>query len=155
GGGAANDSSVGTGNSHSDDSESRNGRGTSLDEEEKATSGPGKWQTTDVDKQGFRNLTQIIAIRLRTLGEEGRLWGSDGKDFEGTVQDVTQTWTSLSTAETQGLQENGLISVEREYGEKRVIRQMYLEGGDDWKTNGKSWYWQPVVPNTVFEFKEP
>ncbi|MGD8177454.1 hypothetical protein, partial [Marinimicrobium sp. ARAG 43.8] len=34
GGGAANDSSVGTGNSHSDDSESRNGRGTSLDEEE-------------------------------------------------------------------------------------------------------------------------
>ena len=96
----------------------------------------------------------MLAKRTETIGDEGRLWGSDGKDFEGTVQDVTQTWTALTTSEMQDLTEQGLVSVTRTYGETRVIPQTYLEGFDAWNVNGKSWYWQPAVRREEFEFVE-
>ena len=116
-----------------------------------AESGPGKWVTTDLDKKGARNFFQIILNRTETIGDKGRLWGSDGKDFKGTVQDVTQEWRALSTSEVENLRKNGYISVDKTYGETRVIRQTFLKGRDPWQQSGKSWYWQPVVRNEEFE----
>lgn len=117
--------------------------------------GPGKWLTTDVNKRGIRNLLQILAIRTKTIGDTGRMMGSDGGDGEGTVRDVTQTWTELTASEAQGLSESGLTSTTRNYGETRVITQMFLEDPDAWSENGKSWYWQPEVPREDFDFIEP
>jgi len=123
-------------------------------QEEQPTSGPGKWVTVDVDKRGVRNLFQIIAKRTETMGDEGRVWGSDGKDFEGTVQDVTQEWQALSTSEVENLRANGFISVDRTFGETRVIKQIFLEGPDPWQQSGKSWYWQPTLRNQEFELQQ-
>jgi RHS repeat-associated protein len=109
------------------------------------SSDPGKWLITGVNKRGIRNIFQMLAKRTETISEKGRLWGSDGKDFEGTIQDVTQTWAALTTNETQALAEQGLVSVARTYGDTRVITQTYLESHDAWNINGKSWYWQPIV----------
>ena len=92
--------------------------------------------------------------RTETIGDEGHLWGSDGKDFEGTMQDVTQTWTALTTSETQALSEQGLVSVTKTYGDTRIITQTYLGGPDAWNLNGKSWYWQPVDRREEFQFVE-
>ncbi|MFC4241414.1 DUF2345 domain-containing protein, partial [Marinobacter oulmenensis] len=121
-------------------------------QKEQKTAGPGKWVTTDVNKRGIRNFFQMLVKRTETIGDEGRLWGSDGKDFEGTVQDVTQTWTALSASETRALTEQGLVSVTHTYGDTRVITQTYLEGPDDWHRSGKSWHWQPAVRREEFEF---
>lgn len=45
-------------------------------------------------------------------------------------------------------------SVERRYGELRQIKQRYLEGDDNWQQGGKSWHWQPVTPDTAYEYKD-
>ena len=117
------------------------------------TEGPGKWVTTDVDKVGGRNLLQMIVNRTESLGDEGRVFGSHGKDFKNTVQDVTQKWRALSTSVVENLRTNGYISVDRTYGETRIIRQTFIEGPDSWQQSGKSWTWQPAVRNEEFELQ--
>jgi hypothetical protein len=117
------------------------------------TEGPGKWVNTGVDKVGGRNLLQMIVNRTESLGDAGRVFGSDGKDFKITVQDVTQKWRALSTSVVENLMTNGYISVDRTYGETRVIRQTFIEGPDPWQQSGKSWTWQPAVRNEEFELQ--
>src|SRR5690554_6711680 len=124
-------------------------------EKKPKTAGPGKWLTTNINKRGIRNFFQMLAIRTKTISDQGRWWGSDGADYEGTVRDVTQTWSELTVIEMQGLSESGLTSITRNYGETRVITQMFLEGSDAWSQNGKSWYWQPAVLREDFDFLEP
>ena len=113
--------------------------------------GIGKWLTTDVDVQEGRTLAQLFVNRTKSLGDEGRLFGSEPKDFENTVRDVTQEWVPLTTDETNNLNSNGFVSVRRTYGETRVIRQTYYEGNDSWAPKGKSYHWQPVVGREEYE----
>ena len=109
--------------------------------------GAGKWVTQEVDYHGGRNVGQMFLNRLTSMGDTGRVFGSDGKDYERTKRTMIQAWQPLGEEE-QHLAETSAI---RQYGEQRRIEQTYLEGNDSWQVSGKSWYWQPPTADTVYE----
>ncbi|MCY1560824.1 hypothetical protein D9M68_980090 [compost metagenome] len=88
--------------------------------------------------------------RLASLGDEGRLFGSEGKDYENTKRTLRQKWVALAIDE----EHLAAKSAKHRYGETREIEQTYLEGPDSWQVGGKSWHWQPVTANTVYEAAE-
>ncbi|MGD8177455.1 hypothetical protein, partial [Marinimicrobium sp. ARAG 43.8] len=99
GGGAANDSSVGTGNSHSDDSESRNGRGTSLDEENVQKRDNNK----ETDTSKLRNFGESLwdnITDLRLNANAGAAFGGLGanlsasREIDGDNPSVRAAWAS-------------------------------------------------------------
>jgi|GEM_PF-748567 len=112
--------------------------------------GPGKWKTVNIKKHVGTNTAAMLANRFTSMGDEGRLFGSDGKDFANTVQTVVQQWVPLDAHDAHMKHS----SVSRTYGVTREINQMYLEGGDNWQISGKSWHWSPPVANVVYESKE-
>ncbi|WP_280283853.1 type VI secretion system tip protein VgrG, partial [Pseudomonas sp. BN415] len=112
--------------------------------------GPGKWITQAIDYHGVRNTGQMFLNRLASLGDEGRLFGSEGKDYEHTKRTLRQKWVALAIDE----EHLAAKSAKHRYGETREIEQTYLEGPDSWQVGGKSWHWQPVTANTVYEAAE-
>ncbi len=116
-----------------------------------AQSGPGKWVTQEIDYDGINNSLKMLMNRLGSLGDEGRVFGSDGKDYQNTTRNVIQVWQALDENE-QHLAEG---SATHDYGKQRTITQHFLEGTDNWHISGKSWHWQPVTANTVYERKDP
>ncbi|MBT8765646.1 type VI secretion system Vgr family protein [Metapseudomonas boanensis] len=121
------------------------------DEPGPTQSGPGKWVTQEVDYHGTRNAGQMFLNRLTSMGDEGRVFGSEGKDYENTKRALIQAWEPLTVDE----QHLAASSAAHRYGELRQIEQIYLEGPDSWHVSGKSCYWQPVTADTVYETKEP
>jgi len=118
---------------------------------EQKDEGPGHWVTVDNDYHGLKN-TAIMAInRLTSMGDEGRVFGSDGKDFMNTKRDKIQEWQPLSSDVSD---EIGQQSAVHRYGEKRKVTQTFLEGDDAWNVAGRSWHWQPVTADDVFEGKK-
>lgn len=111
--------------------------------------GPGKWVTQETDYHGLQNTGQMFLNRLNSLGDEGRLFGSEGKDYENTKRTLIQQWMPL-TADEEHLRERSAI---HPYGEIRRIEQTFLEGDDNWQVSGKSWHWQPVTASTAYEFQ--
>ncbi|MGD8177448.1 hypothetical protein, partial [Marinimicrobium sp. ARAG 43.8] len=91
GGGAANDSSVGTGNSHSDDSESRNGRGMSLDERERG------FAITDAERKLLADgkIQEFWESRL-AAGDPVAKAGLDSLDPDGGIVDYLFGGTSIN-----------------------------------------------------------
>lgn len=114
------------------------------------TVGPGKWTFFSIDYDGVKNTAVIFANRLGSLGDEGRLFGSDGKDFSSTTRVFIQQWVPLNDYEGHHADD----SVRHRYGELRHTKQRYLEGEDKWQISGKSWHWQPVTPDVDYEYKE-
>ncbi|MDR2870990.1 MAG: PAAR domain-containing protein [Xanthomonadaceae bacterium] len=113
------------------------------------TSGPGKWVTQYIDFHGIRNTGILVINRFISMGDEGRAFGSDSKDLQHTKRTLTQAWHPLDEDE----QHLAARSTVRRYGEERQIIQTYLEGLDSWQVSGKSWHWQPVTADTVYEYK--
>ncbi|WP_162922989.1 MULTISPECIES: type VI secretion system Vgr family protein [Burkholderia] len=113
-------------------------------------SGPGRWVTTDNDYHGIKNTGVMFINRLTSMGDEGRLFGSDGKDYMNTTRDKIQQWKPLPADADPWLKENSAVHT---YGETRKIKQRYLEGADAWAIGGKSWHWQPGVADEVHEIK--
>ena len=112
--------------------------------------GPGKWKTISVKKHTGINTIAILANRMTSMGDEGRVFGSDGKDLQNTMQTVTQQWVPLNDHDAH--MKHG--SVSRAYGTTREIDQRYLEGDDHWQVSGKSWHWSPPVASEVYEQME-
>jgi type VI secretion system secreted protein VgrG len=113
--------------------------------------GPGQWITVEHDYHGLKN-TAIMAInRLTSMGDEGRLFGSEGKDFMNTKRDKIQEWHPLPSDAPEFVMEK---SASHRYGEKRKITQTFLEGDDSWATGGKSWHWQPIIADDILEEKK-
>lgn len=112
--------------------------------------GPGKWRTIDIDYDGLKNTFAILQNRLGSLGDEGRLFGSEGKDYDNTLRIVTQQWVPLDSHDDHLASR----SVIHRYGEIRGITQRYFEGEDKWQISGKSWHWQPVLPFEAYEHRE-
>lgn len=112
--------------------------------------GPGKWEKVSIDYDGVKNTAILAANRLASMGDEGRMFLSDGKDLANTTRVMTQRWVRLDSRDDQLTHR----SVERRYGELRQIKQRYLEGDDNWQQGGKSWHWQPVTPDTAYEYKD-
>lgn len=117
---------------------------------QKDSSGPGKWKTTDTDYDGTKNVLTMIANRVTTMGEQGRVLGSDGKNYRNTTRVMTQTWVPLDEND-QHMAENSAVF---EFGQTKTITQRYLQGEDVWQVTGQSWHWQPVIPNTAYETKD-
>ena len=117
--------------------------------------GPGYWKTVEDDYHGTKNVVIMAINRLTSMGDEGRVFGSDGKDYMNTSRDKIQRWTALP-ADLDGVS-RALISeksVIRRFGEQRSIYQKYLESDDAWAVSGKSWQWIPGVREEDYEFKK-
>ncbi|WP_249168467.1 type VI secretion system Vgr family protein [Erwinia sp. E602] len=115
---------------------------------EQKEEGPGHWVTVDHDYHGLKN-TAIMAInRLTSMGDEGRVFGSEGKDYMNTKRDKIQEWQRLPS---DVIDETGQQSVIHRYGQQRKVTQTFLEGDDAWAVTGKSWHWQPVIADDVYE----
>jgi type VI secretion system secreted protein VgrG len=113
-------------------------------------SGPGHWVTIDHDYHGLKNTALMALNRLISMGDEGRLFGSEGKDYMNTKRDKVQEWRRMPDDVEEYKKAQSAI---HPYGEKRRITQTYLEGDDAWANGGKSWYWQPGVADDVYEKK--
>ncbi len=113
-------------------------------------SGPGHWVTVDEDYHGLKNAAVLFLSRLTSMSEEGRLFGSEGKDYANTKRDKIQEWKRLPPdAEESSISQSAV----HKYGEQRRITQTFLEGEDPWDVRGTSWYWQPVVADDIYEGK--
>ncbi|MDA8505163.1 type VI secretion system tip protein VgrG [Citrobacter sp. Awk 2] len=115
---------------------------------EQKDEGPGHWVTIDHDYHGLKN-TAIMAInRLTSMGDEGRVFGSEGKDYMNTKRDKIQEWQPLpSDAADEKCQKSAV----HRYGEQRKVTQTFLEGDDAWAITGQSWHWQPTTADDVYE----
>lgn len=112
--------------------------------------GPGKWEKVSIDYDGVKNTAVLAANRLTSMGDEGRMFLSDGKDLANTTRVMIQRWIRLDSRDDQITHK----SVEHRYGELRQIKQRYLEGTDNWQVGGKSWHWQPVTPDIAYEYRD-
>jgi len=113
-------------------------------------SGPGHWVTVDDDYQGVKNSVVMALNRLTSMGEEGKVFGSDGKDYQNTQRDKVQKWKRLPDGLEDHVVQNSAV---HEYGTLRRITQTFLEGADAFAVNGSQWYWQPVTADDVYETK--
>ncbi len=110
--------------------------------------GPGHWVTVDHDYHGLNN-TVIMAInRLTSMGDEGRVFGSEGKDYMNTKRDKIQEWQPLTSGAPDETEQQSALY---RYGEQRKITQIFLEGDDAWAITGQSWHWQPTTADDVYE----
>ncbi|MDX6039174.1 type VI secretion system Vgr family protein [Scandinavium lactucae] len=110
--------------------------------------GPGHWVTVGHDYHGLKN-TAIMAInRLTSMGDEGRVFGSEGKDYMNTKRDKIQEWQPLPSDATDEIEQQSAV---RRYGEQRKVTQTFLEGDDAWAVTGQSWHWQPTTADDVYE----
>ncbi|WP_241199766.1 type VI secretion system Vgr family protein [Erwinia billingiae] len=115
---------------------------------EQKDEGPGHWVTIDHDYHGLKN-TAIMAInRLTSMGDEGRVFGSEGKDYINTKRDKIQEWQPLPS---DAADETDQKSAVHRYGEQRKVTQTFLEGDDAWAITGQSWHWQPTTADDVYE----
>lgn len=115
---------------------------------EQKDEGPGHWVTIDHDYHGLKN-TAIMAInRLTSMGDEGRVFGSEGKDYMNTKRDKIQEWQPLPS---DAADETDQKSAVHRYGEQRKVTQTFLEGDDAWAITGQSWHWQPTTADDVYE----
>ena len=118
--------------------------------DEQQEEGPGHWVTIDHDYHGLKN-TVIMAInRITSMGNEGRLFGSEGKDFMHTKRDKIQEWRSFPAGADEHVINDSAI---HRYGDQRRITQTFLEGDDAWTVSGASWHWMPVVADDINEKK--
>jgi type VI secretion system secreted protein VgrG len=119
--------------------------------DEQKDEGSGHWITVNDDYHGLAN-TAIMAInRLTSMGDEGRVFGSDGKDYMNTKRDKIQEWRPLPSDATEDMEKKSAI---HRYGERRIIKQTFLEGDDAWPVSGTSWHWQPTIADDVYEDKK-
>jgi len=119
--------------------------------DEQKDEGPGHWVTVEHDYHGLKN-TAIMAInRLTSMGDEGRIFGSEGKDYMNTKRDKIQEWQSLPSETTEEVIKK---SAEYHYGKKRKVTQTFQQGNDEWAVSGKSWHWQPTTADDIYEDKK-
>ncbi len=117
--------------------------------------GPGFWRTLDNDYHILKNLGAMVVNRATSMGDEGRVFMSEGKDFMHTTRDKIQEWSPLPNY--IGEENKKIIfskSVIRRFGKLRKIPQRYLEGDDSWAPEGKSWHWMPTISDENYEFKK-
>lgn len=82
--------------------------------------------TQEADYYGARNMGMLVINRLVSMADQGRAFGSDGKDYQHTKRTLIQTWQPLGENE----QHLATSSPIRRYGEEHRIEQTYLEGPD-------------------------
>lgn len=104
--------------------------------------------TIDHDYHGLKNTALMLLNRLTSMGDEGRLFGSESKDYLNTKRDKVQEWKPLPDDVGENIKAQSEI---RKYGESRRISQIYLEGDDAWAVGGRSTYWQPPISDDVYE----
>jgi hypothetical protein len=112
--------------------------------------GPGKWVLHRIEYSTARNAFMVMANRIGTLSEEGRVIGADGRDLANTARTMIHQWTPLAGNE----QHLASRSVVRRYGEMRGVKQLYYENEENWQTSGVSFHWQPVTADVEFELRE-
>ncbi|MEE6890384.1 type VI secretion system tip protein VgrG [Escherichia coli] len=110
--------------------------------------GPGHWVTVDHDYYGLKNTAIMVINRLTSMGDEGRIFGSEGKDYMNTKRDKIQEWQPLPSDTTAEIEQQSAVY---RYGEQRKVTQTFLEGDDAWAVTGQSWHWQPTTADDVYE----
>lgn len=118
---------------------------------EQKDEGTGHWVTVDHDYHGLKNAGIMSINRLTSMGDSGRAFFSEGKDFMHTKRDKIQEWRPLPSDADENTINNSAIHL---YGEQRRITQTFLEGEDAWQVSGTSWHWMPVVADEIYEEKD-
>lgn len=118
---------------------------------EQKDEGTGHWVTVDHDYHGLKNAGIMSINRLTSMGDSGRAFFSEGKDFMHTKRDKIQEWRPLPSDADENTINNSAIHL---YGEQRRITQTFLEGEDAWLVSGTSWQWMPVVADEIYEEKD-
>lgn len=118
---------------------------------EQKDEGTGHWVTVDHDYHGLKNAGNMSINRLTSMGDSGRAFFSEGKDFMHTKRDKIQEWRPLPSDADENTINNSAIHL---YGEQRRITQTFLEGEDAWQVSGTSWRWMPVVADEIYEEKD-
>jgi hypothetical protein len=117
--------------------------------------GPGYWKTRDNDYYSLHNLGVMAINRATSMGDEGRVFMSEGKDFMNTHRNKIQVWSPFPSHLTDdNIKIVSERSVIRRYGEERSTLQRYLESDDAWTVSGSSWQWIPGVKDEDYEFKK-
>lgn len=119
--------------------------------DEQKEEGPGQWVTVEHDYHGLKNAAIMSINRLTSIGDSGRAFFSEGKDFMHTKRDKIQEWSPLPSNADENTINNSAI---HRYGEQRRITQTFLEGDDAWQVSGTSWHWMPVVADEIYETKD-
>lgn len=89
--------------------------------------------------------------RLTSMGDTGRAFFTEGKDFMHTKRDKIQEWNPLPSDTDENTINNSEV---HRYGEQRRITQTFLEGDDAWQVSGTSWHWMPVVADELYETRD-
>ncbi|WP_336766600.1 type VI secretion system tip protein VgrG [Pantoea dispersa] len=118
---------------------------------EQKDEGTGHWVTVDHDYHGLKNAGIMSINRLTSMGDSGRAFFFEGKDFMHTKRDKIQEWRPLPSDADENTINNSAIHL---YGEQRRITQTFLEGEDAWQVSGTSWHWMPVVADEIYEEKD-
>lgn len=118
---------------------------------EQKDEGTGHWVTVDHDYHGLKNAGIMSINRLKSMGDSGRAFFFEGKDFMHTKRDKIQEWRPLPSDADENTINNSAIHL---YGEQRRITQTFLEGEDAWQVSGISWHWMPVVADEIYEEKD-
>ena len=118
---------------------------------EQKDEGPGHWITVEHDYHGLKNAAIMSINRLTSMGDSGRAFFTEGKDFMHTKRDKIQEWNPLPSDADENTINNSAV---HRYGEQRRITQTFLEGDDAWQVSGTSWHWMPVVADEIYETKD-
>lgn len=118
---------------------------------EQKDEGPGHWITVEHDYHGLKNAAIMSINRLTSMGDSGRAFFTEGKDFMHTKRDKIQEWNPLPSDADENTINNSAV---HRYGEQRRITQTFLEGDDAWQVSGTSWHWMPVVADELYETKD-
>jgi type VI secretion system secreted protein VgrG len=118
---------------------------------EQKDEGPGHWVTVEHDYHGLKNAAIMSINRLTSMGDSGRAFFTEGKDFMHTKRDKIQEWNPLPSDADENTINNSAV---HRYGEQRRITQTFLEGDDAWQVSGTSWHWMPVVADELYETKD-
>lgn len=110
--------------------------------------GPGHWVTIGHDYHGLKNTAIMVINRLTSMGDEGRVFGSEGKDYMNTKRDKVQEWQPLPSDASEDVIKKSAVY---RYGEQRKVPQTFLEGDDEWAVAGQSWDWQPTTADDIYE----
>ncbi|WP_231889187.1 DUF2345 domain-containing protein, partial [Mangrovibacter phragmitis] len=119
--------------------------------DEQKEEGPGQWVTVEHDYHGLKNAAIMSINRLTSMGDSGRAFFSEGKDFMHTKRDKIQEWSPLPSDADENTINNSAV---HRYGEQRRITQTFLEGDDAWQVSGTSWRWMPVVADELYETRD-
>ena len=105
-----------------------------------------RWETTGYDYHGMKNWAMGVANRLSNL-DEGTI--ASPQNCVGCTRDAIQEW--VPHPDDPQNNRNYCTADDPMPGDTRKFEQQFGEFPDPWNENGKSWHWEPPIPNSTYK----